>query len=290
MTARLMLGAAVVLALSSPAAAQVITPGNGYPDSWQVQIYPVIGDPCGPGNPPGCIMTIGDIMHLYLGEGLGVYNNPSNSTSSAQCGLNGPAPAASPNPIANPDVIIWTDPVDPTKYCWAGVPPNFLISFLADGTQYVFRMATMVGSLVSPEGPPSGPFIYKVPIAPAQAGTVILADVSSGPPPPPPAPDPLQCVPPLGPQSLAMFITDWSATTGRPGSRAHVDFQITSLSAITKLRARLNGADVAAAAGNDVGSLWFTTPASGTYALTVYAENAYGCTRETMSPRTVVVP
>lgn len=287
MTARLMLGAAVVLALSSPAAAQVITPGGGYPDSWALQLYAYPLTPCSITDPTTGVVTLGpspcklQVLHLYLGEGMGVYNGASNTSLAAQCGLLGPVPGSS-DPV-NPDVVIWTDPVNPLDYCWAGIPSLPYIAGM-DGA-YVFTLAEVIGSVTGLESPPSTPFTAVVPLVPSAPVVIPASSLPVTTP-----PDPLQCVPPLGPQALAMFITDWSATTGRPGSRAHVDFQITSLSAITKLRARLNGADVAAAAGNDVGSLWFTTPASGTYALTVYAENAYGCTRETLSPRTVVVP
>src|SRR5229473_564945 len=109
---RLLTFLAFLVVARSAAAQPVITPGGGYPDSWQVNVFPVPGDPCGPGNPPGCIMSVGDIMHVYLGEGLGAYNNPSQSTASAQCGFDGPIPVA----IAprNPDVLLWPDPVQPT--------------------------------------------------------------------------------------------------------------------------------------------------------------------------------
>lgn len=283
MRSRLFLFLALAWLWPTAARAQpVITPGAGYPDSWQVNVFPVPGDPCTGASAaiPGCIMSVGDIMHVYLGEGLGTYNNPSASTSSAQCGFNGPIPTAvAPR---NPDVLLWPDPVQPTKYCWASAPANFLMSSLPDGQTYVFTMATVIGSLTSAQSPPSIPFTYQAPVVPAAAGQLVRALAAPG--------DPTLCTPPLGPESISIFVTDWSATTGRPGSRAHVDFQAASKSAITRISARLNGLDVATGAGADVGALWFTTPAvAGSYGLTVYVENAYGCTRETLSPRTVTV-
>lgn len=288
MIRRLLLVCAFVLALPSVGVGQVITPGGGYPDSWELQLYAYPLTPCTITDPATGIVSLGpspcrlQSLHLYLGEGMGVYNNPSNTSLPAHCGINGPAPIFTPDP-RNPDVVIWTDPVDASKYCWAGIPSLPFIAGM-DGT-YVFTLAEIIGSVTGMASPPSNPFTAIVPLQPS---IPIIIPAPSSPPPTPP--DPALCVPPLGSQSIAMFITAWSATTGKPGSRSHVDFQIASVSAITKLTARLGGVDVASGAGSDVGSLWFTTPTSGTYALTVYAENAYGCIRETMSPRSVVVP
>ncbi len=101
---------------------------------------------------------------------------------------------------------------------------------------------------------------------------------------------PADCAPPFGADSISVTITGFTATTGRPGSRMNVRFQLASTTPITKVTARLAGVDVATGSGTDVMGLWFATPASGTYPLSVYAENQAGCQRETQSARTVIVP
>lgn len=96
-----------------------------------------------------------------------------------------------------------------------------------------------------------------------------------------PPPDPRCDV--LGDRHVGVFVTDWMATTGQPGSKGRVNFQLSSPnSPITQVWAHLGseslgqvvtGTDVTAISG-----IWFTVPTtSGSYALTVDASNAYGC-------------
>jgi hypothetical protein len=90
----------------------------------------------------------------------------------------------------------------------------------------------------------------------------------------------------------SLFITRWEHTTGKPGSRMRVNFQPASVSPMTEIEAKVNGAVVARITGTDLrdtAGVWFTTPASGSYKLTVWAKNAAGCTREVFSPVDLVV-
>ncbi len=98
------------------------------------------------------------------------------------------------------------------------------------------------------------------------------------------------CEAPFGVDAISLTITGVTSTTGRPGSRMNVRFQLASRSPITRVTARLAGVDVASGSGTDIMGLWFATPPSGTYSLSVFAENAAGCQRETLSTRPVVVP
>jgi len=109
------------------------------------------------------------------------------------------------------------------------------------------------------------------------------------------------CQPPLGRLAPSIFVTDWAATTGRPGSRARVNFQLASPnSPIVAIAVKLvsdadqstltsstlvGGVDLTATAG-----LWFTTPLfNGKYRLTVYVKNAAGCELTTGATRTITV-
>jgi hypothetical protein len=90
----------------------------------------------------------------------------------------------------------------------------------------------------------------------------------------------------------SVFITRWEHTTGKPGSRMRVNFQPASISPITEIEAKVNGAVVARIAGSDLrdtAGVWFTTPASGSYKLQVWAKNSAGCTREVFSPVDLIV-
>ncbi len=78
-----------------------------------------------------------------------------------------------------------------------------------------------------------------------------------------------------------MTVTRWKATSGKPGSRMTVDFQLGSKSPIVSAVAKLNGVTVSQTIKgsnlSDVGSVWFYAPPIGSYVLSVEAANSFGC-------------
>ena len=90
----------------------------------------------------------------------------------------------------------------------------------------------------------------------------------------------------------SLFVTRWEHTTGKPGSKMRVNFQPASVSPLTEIEVKVNGAVVARITGSDLrdtAGAWFTTPELGVHKLTVWAKNAAGCTREVFSPVDLVV-
>lgn len=86
-----------------------------------------------------------------------------------------------------------------------------------------------------------------------------------------------------------MFVTGFTATTGRPGSQMLVNYQLASLTPIVRTQVKVDGQIVQdSGLGQNVrlqayGSMWFTAPASGTHAVSVVATNAAGCATEAAS-------
>ena len=119
--------------------------------------------------------------------------------------------------------------------------------------------------------------------------------------PPPVVGTAADCTPPLGRLAPSIFVTDWSATTGRPGSRARVNFQLASpnspivtvvlrLAPDTDPTVTTSTTDVSGANLTVLAGLWFVTPSSnGTYRLTVYVKNAAGCELTTGATRLITV-
>ena len=110
----------------------------------------------------------------------------------------------------------------------------------------------------------------------------------------PPDVDPA-CTPPLGSQSIAIFPTALQKTgSGGAGSNARLDFQLASASPITHVAVRTKGANLETMDGANLTKLagvWFRLPSMAeTYPLSILASNAYGCTREVLTPRTVTIP
>ena len=100
-------------------------------------------------------------------------------------------------------------------------------------------------------------------------------------PPTPPPTDP-RFAAPLGDRAVSVFVTDWSATTGQPGSKARINMQLASPnSPITQVTVKLGGTPASVAVGTDLTAFagtWFTTPTTpGSYPLTVEVANVYGC-------------
>ncbi len=90
------------------------------------------------------------------------------------------------------------------------------------------------------------------------------------------------CVPPLGATAVSIFITKLEDTTGNIGSQARLNFQLGSPGApITSLTVSVNGVNQTPNAGtnlNNIGGIWFTTPATaGTFPVTLTATNSSGC-------------
>ncbi len=100
------------------------------------------------------------------------------------------------------------------------------------------------------------------------------------------------CAVPLGPESVSVVVTGWKATSGKPGSRMRVDYQLSSHTPITGIDVLLNGDAVKQQVGDnltDSGGMWFVAPDSGTYMLTLRAVNAFGCERVATALFPVVV-
>jgi hypothetical protein len=90
----------------------------------------------------------------------------------------------------------------------------------------------------------------------------------------------------------SVFVTRWAMTSGKPGSRMRIDYQLASVSPIIQIRAKVAGTVVAVVTGTDLrdsGGIWFTTPASGRYTLALEATNAAGCVKESLALVDLVV-
>jgi hypothetical protein len=104
------------------------------------------------------------------------------------------------------------------------------------------------------------------------------------------------CTPPLGSNSIAIFPTRLTKTgSGGAGSRARLDFQVSSLnSPVTRVELRGGSLTLSVMSGTDLGPLagmWFTTPSvTGVYNISVFAQNLFGCTRLVPSGFGVAVP
>lgn len=101
---------------------------------------------------------------------------------------------------------------------------------------------------------------------------------------------------PLGNRAVSIFVTTLQrlGTGGGALTVARLDFQLASPnSPVTRAAVRTNGADLAAVDGTSLtalAGLWFPVPAAkGTYVLSVFAQNAYGCTNEVLTTKSVTV-
>lgn len=96
------------------------------------------------------------------------------------------------------------------------------------------------------------------------------------PPPPPPPCTTLSELP-------SVFVTRWEHTTGLPGSRFRLNFQLGGPVPITDVEARIAGVAGASLSGTDLreaGGIWLTTPVSGRYPVSVWVRGSNGCTKE----------
>jgi hypothetical protein len=89
-----------------------------------------------------------------------------------------------------------------------------------------------------------------------------------------------------------VFVTRWEHTTGRPGSRFRINFQLGGSSPITEIQGRINGQTLATVTGTDLretGGIWLTAPATGTFPVSVWVKAANGCTKEAAALVNLVV-
>jgi hypothetical protein len=90
----------------------------------------------------------------------------------------------------------------------------------------------------------------------------------------------------------SVFITRWEHTTGKPGSRMRVNFQLASISPIVEIHAEVNSEIIARIRGTDLrdtAGIWFVTPGIGSHSLRVFAKNSAGCSKEVDSLVRLVV-
>lgn len=88
------------------------------------------------------------------------------------------------------------------------------------------------------------------------------------------------CLPPLGAHAPAIFPTSVTVTTGKPGSRSFLNYQLGGPDAVAEVAIQIDGADVVVGRGADLkafSGLWFTQPSSGTHTVGVRVLTAFGC-------------
>lgn len=109
------------------------------------------------------------------------------------------------------------------------------------------------------------------------------------------APDP--CLPPLGAHAPAIFPTSPTLTTGKPGSRSFLNYQLGGPDRVVEVAIQIDGVDqvpIGRATGptddlEGFSGRWFVMPAVGSHALGVRVLTAFGCAlvRQTSTPLTV---
>lgn len=90
------------------------------------------------------------------------------------------------------------------------------------------------------------------------------------------------CLPPLGAHAPAIFLTALERTTGNPGSRARLNFQIAAPDPITTVAVQIDGADdpqsvFAGTSLANAGGVWFTTPQAGSHDVGLRVTTSAGC-------------
>lgn len=101
------------------------------------------------------------------------------------------------------------------------------------------------------------------------------------------------CLPPLGAHAPAIFPTSATVTTGKPGSRSFLNYQLGGPDAVTEVAIQLDGADVVVGRGADVkafSGMWFTQPAVGSHTVAVRVLTAFGCALVRQAAPLVVKP
>lgn len=103
-------------------------------------------------------------------------------------------------------------------------------------------------------------------------------------------PDP--CTPPLGTHAPAIFPTSPTITTGRPGSRSFLNYQLGGPDKVVEVAVQIDGADAVVGKGTDLAAfsgMWFVQPAVGSHSLGVRVLTDFGCAliRKTSLPLVV---
>lgn len=178
-------------------------------------------------------------------------------------------------------------PVSSTvKFTWdANAPTEQVIGYLLTvDTQTVDVGPAVVATLTLPSGPHQATVqayaSNHIPSPPSMPlGFTVVAE-----------PDP--CAPPLGIHAPAIFLTSVTVTTGRPGSRSLLNFQLGGPDTVTLTAVQVDGLDQPPMAGSDLrafGSMWFTQPATGSHTLGLRVLTSFGCalTRTLAAPLVV---
>lgn len=100
------------------------------------------------------------------------------------------------------------------------------------------------------------------------------------------------CTPPLGTHAPAIFPTSPTFTTGRPGSRSFLNYQLGGPDKVVEVAVQIDGSDAAVGRGEDLkafSGMWFVQPAMGSHVLGVRVLTDFGCTliRKTSLPLVV---
>lgn len=99
------------------------------------------------------------------------------------------------------------------------------------------------------------------------------------------------CAPPLGAHAPAVFPTSPTVTTGKPGSRSFMNYQLGGPDAVTEVGLLVDGVEVATGTGTDLkafSGIWFTQPAAGSHMTSVRVKTAFGCVLVRNGPMLVV--
>lgn len=99
------------------------------------------------------------------------------------------------------------------------------------------------------------------------------------------------CATPLGAHAPAVFLTSVTVTTGRPGSRSFLSFQLAGPDPFVETAVQVDGVDATVSTATDArayGSQWFTQPPTGTHRLGLRVRTAFGCTLVRVGPTLVV--
>ena len=174
----------------------------------------------------------------------------------------------SPPPVTGYQVMVWQElDVAPSRTVDAGNVTQFQIDLLAEEAVVVVGYhKDAAGQIVAMSYP-------------SERIGVALASPT----------DP-RCVPPFGADAIALFFTGYTPTTNKPGSKSNIRVQMASLTKIWRSELRLAGQAIATVAwATDLSGFWFTLPAPGSYPLSVYAVNEYGCAREVQYASPIVV-
>jgi hypothetical protein len=167
-------------------------------------------------------------------------------------------------PNAETDIAGYHLIIDSTVYAVGNVT-TYVVPSVAAGTHVAALTATNLAGLTSP---PSVPVSFTIA---AQS-------------------DP--CLPPLGAHAPAIFPTSATLTTGKPGSRSFLNYQLGGPDKVVEVAVQIDGADAVIGKGTDLAAfsgMWFVQPAVGSHALGVRVLTDFGCAliRKTSLPLVV---